>query len=179
MGLAERVINSIYSFSGKGCHRKKERLILTNGVESLLCARCTGMYFGLLLGVLYLVFAGTVYVSQIPVGLLLLFLPLLIDGITQMVKNRTSNNPLRLATGLMAGLGAAPFLMLSINGGVLVFDNYMLFSMAAVLTLLAGNYYRKSLGKPFVVLISALSFVGLISLYILASWWIVRMILGL
>jgi len=83
------------------CHRIEERCIKIGRYTSFLCARCTGLVVGAVLAavLLWLHFA-------LPLLVLGLFcLPLLIDGFTQLLNLRKSNNPLRLISGLLFAVG--------------------------------------------------------------------------
>lgn len=82
------------------CHRRRERSIKILGYTFPLCARCTGLWLGFGMGLLFrilglhtpLVFAIT------------LMLPLIIDGFTQFLRFRESNNLLRFLTGILFGI---------------------------------------------------------------------------
>ena len=82
------------------CHRLPERSFFFNGKQLLLCARCTGVLVGYLLGFLVLIFR-----FHIPfIITLLLFVPLAIDGCGQHFKYWESNNIRRFLTGICAGV---------------------------------------------------------------------------
>ena len=72
-----------------------------------ICARCTGFYSGLVLGCV--AFAIWRYFIELPWWALTIIIlasiaPMAVDGLTQLMTERESNNALRLITGLLAGL---------------------------------------------------------------------------
>jgi uncharacterized membrane protein len=83
------------------CHRKKDRTIEFFGLENYLCARCLGIFFGIISGAIMSIF----FQSISYVFITLMVIPLIIDGSTQSLELRTSSNPLRLVTGVMFGVG--------------------------------------------------------------------------
>ncbi|QED50133.1 DUF2085 domain-containing protein [Cytobacillus dafuensis] len=83
------------------CHRKKERCLTIRGYKLPLCARCTGILVGYLFFPILIVFH-----LQLPIWLgLLLNMPMVLDGWTQKMNYRLSNNLLRLLTGILCGFG--------------------------------------------------------------------------
>ena len=81
------------------CHRLESRCLKINGKPMRVCARC----FSILLGYLCIPF---LLFFNIPIYVGILFqIPMLLDGFTQMYKVRTSNNYLRVITGLISGFG--------------------------------------------------------------------------
>ncbi|MEH7250660.1 DUF2085 domain-containing protein [Neobacillus niacini] len=83
------------------CHRMKSRSLTIKGYTLPLCARCTGILAGYLFSPFLLLLD-----LRFPLWLgILLNLPMVIDGWTQKRKFRMSNNPLRLSTGIVSGLG--------------------------------------------------------------------------
>ncbi len=87
------------------CHRIPERTIHIKGRPMPLCARCTGILIGALWAMLYLLFSWTnVGFFGLLVGIILM-LPGVMDGVTQLLEYRVSNNLLRLVTGLFMGVG--------------------------------------------------------------------------
>lgn len=83
------------------CHRMKSRSLTIKGCTLPLCARCTGILLGYLLFPLLLIVE-----LNLPLWLgILLNFPMVLDGWTQKRKLRLSNNPLRLTTGIVSGIG--------------------------------------------------------------------------
>lgn len=86
------------------CHRLPSRSIQLPWGHSGLCARCTAFWFGLGTGTL--VMYRPLLHLPFWIGLLLLA-PFLADGLVQLHTVYLSSNPVRIITGLAAGLGAA------------------------------------------------------------------------
>lgn len=87
------------------CHGIPARSLDLFGVDMPICARCTAIYLGLLLGLFSFLVLAAAKLTR-PMGklwLLLAVAPLAIDGVTQALGLRESVNPLRVATGLLAG----------------------------------------------------------------------------
>lgn len=91
------------------CHRLPERSFFFKGKQFPLCARCTGIYIGFL--ILPLFIFNLIYINFWYT--LLLTLPTLIDGMIQAKTKYNSNNPLRLITGILAGIGFMSFTSLA------------------------------------------------------------------
>lgn len=83
------------------CHRKPERCLTFFGHKSLLCSRCTGISIG------FFVFVGLMFLhTPIPMFAgIVLTLPMLADGFSQLLGIRQSNNALRLLTGFLFPIG--------------------------------------------------------------------------
>ncbi|MBS4193190.1 DUF2085 domain-containing protein [Bacillus sp. FJAT-49705] len=95
------------------CHRKKERCLTIRGYTLPLCARCTGILGGYLFFPILIAFH-----LQLPIWLgLLLNIPMVLDGWTQKMNYRMSNNPLRFSTGIMCGFGQS-VLIVGISEGI-------------------------------------------------------------
>lgn len=89
------------SITFKACHRLSERSFHFKGKQFPVCARCTGLHFGYLSLLLFLI--GFLLINfWISV---LMIIPTYLDGFTQAYCNRQSNNYLRLVTGIVAGVG--------------------------------------------------------------------------
>jgi len=99
----DKFINFIYTFPI--CHRRQDRTFNFYGYYFPVCARCTGIYIGIILFLIYSPFFTINYSSYILVFTFLMVLPLIIDGLTQYLGFRESTNTLRFATGFAAGLG--------------------------------------------------------------------------
>lgn len=80
-----------------GCHQMPERSFFLGGYQLPVCARCTGI----LLGNIFALF--TFWLIPFYWWYILLLLPMAIDGFTQLANWRTSNNLLRLFTGMLSG----------------------------------------------------------------------------
>ena len=89
------------------CHGDPGRCLWYKGRPMLLCARCTGFYLGLVIGLPWGVVMA--FYGMTPLIVLLIFIltsaPLAADGISQYMGLRRSNNRLRLITGLSSGFG--------------------------------------------------------------------------
>ncbi|MDR1805482.1 MAG: DUF2085 domain-containing protein [Clostridium sp.] len=81
------------------CHRKPERSFFFRGKQFPLCARCTGIAVGYLVGILTLIFIGKLPLWVIP----LVMLPMIVDGLLQNIWKIMSNNPRRFVTGVAFG----------------------------------------------------------------------------
>jgi uncharacterized membrane protein len=86
------------------CHGRVERCLELFGVPMPICARCTGIYLGLLAGVLAFRLIPFLRERVMRIVAFIAVVPLAIDGLTQLAGLRESVNPLRIATGLIAGL---------------------------------------------------------------------------
>ena len=86
------------------CHQMGERSFTVRGRQIPLCARCVGILVGLLLSPLYLLCSHWL----ITLGMITAFL---MDSVSQALKVRTSNNTIRLVTGMMFGFAAISVLI--------------------------------------------------------------------
>ncbi|MCC7554362.1 MAG: DUF2085 domain-containing protein [Methanobacteriaceae archaeon] len=87
------------------CHRKPERSFFIKKYQFPVCSRCTGFYISLIIYFVYAYYNYIDYNIQLLLFAILLLIPAYVDGITQYKGYRTSNNALRLITGLLGGLG--------------------------------------------------------------------------
>jgi uncharacterized membrane protein len=96
------------------CHQSPERSIFVLGWKMPVCARCFGIYVGMLLGsILYALPRGAR--GSPPAWILLAAAaPLCADGFMQLTGFWASNNPLRLATGLIFGF-SLPFYLIPVG----------------------------------------------------------------
>ncbi len=105
------------------CHRITERSFTINGRQFPLCARCTGMYLGVMLVLTVVALSGRLRRSELPafplVLILLTFIGLMgIDGLnsySHFFPNAphlyTPRNWLRLATGMGTGVAMGIFIL--------------------------------------------------------------------
>lgn len=86
------------------CHGIRERCLLLFDVPMPICARCVGIYTGLLAGIALFLLLPVLRERTMRIVAFLAVTPLAIDGFTQLAGLRESTNPLRLSTGIVAGL---------------------------------------------------------------------------
>jgi uncharacterized membrane protein len=90
----------VYDSGDFNCHQKASRSLFINGNEMPYCSRCVGIFFGLAIGtaisLFYIVELRLRYIAAA-------LLPIGIDGGMQMLGFWESTNPVRLATGGLAG----------------------------------------------------------------------------
>ena len=86
------------------CHGLPQRSFALYGVTMPICARCVGVYLGLLVGLALFPLLSRLQERVMRVGAFVAVMPLAIDGLTQLTGLRESTNELRVATGLLAGL---------------------------------------------------------------------------
>ena len=80
-----------------GCHQMPERSFFIGDYQFPLCARCTGIAAGHVVG------AAVSAKADLPYKVLLAALPLAADGTLQYVTDYESNNRRRFLTGLLYG----------------------------------------------------------------------------
>lgn len=97
------------------CHRKPERSFFIKGHQFPVCARCTGFYTGLIIFLIYDYFFNIDYSLNLLIFSIILLIPTSIDGFTQLLNFRQSNNTLRFITGVIGGIGLIIFLKIVIQ----------------------------------------------------------------
>jgi uncharacterized membrane protein len=95
---------AVYLIGDSECHQLLERSFVVNGNQMPFCSRDLGIFIGMVAG-MGLAFSGRLKVSW-KIALLLL-IPMGLDGGAQLVSSYESTNLLRLATGMLAGIGLA------------------------------------------------------------------------
>jgi len=90
-----------------GCHQMESRSFSFHGYQFPLCARCTGIVIGHIIGVIMYVMNLRL---SIPV-LILLSIPCAVDGLTQEFTSYVSNNLKRIITGFLIGIAYIQFLI--------------------------------------------------------------------
>lgn len=87
------------------CHGLPDRSLHIKGHKFPVCARCTGLYLGsfTIIG-LVLIFNWGFNLNLFILGFLMIILTF-IDGLTQYLVLRKSNNTVRFLTGLIGGIG--------------------------------------------------------------------------
>ena len=86
------------------CHGKPERCLELFHVPMPICARCAAIYAGILAGLALFRLMGRLREKTMRVVAFAALAPLALDGLTQLTGLRESTNPLRIATGVIAGM---------------------------------------------------------------------------
>ena len=94
------------------CHRRPERSFHIRNHQFPVCARCTGFYTGLAVFLVYNALFPINYSLSLLIISIFLMIPTSVDGFTQYVGLRESNNNLRFLTGFIGGIGLIIFLKL-------------------------------------------------------------------
>lgn len=84
-----------------GCHQMPERSFFVRGYQFPLCARCTGLMLGYIVAI-----ATWHFIDVLPTYSVLMCFPLILDGTTQYIHLRESNQILRFTTGVLCGIGS-------------------------------------------------------------------------
>ena len=104
-------VDSMFFHEYWHCHQLSERSFFVSGRQFHICARCTGLFVGYVVSPILIPWRYySLYLFPIAA------LCMLIDGITQMLNWRTSNNILRLLTGFSFGFTFLSFLIYIIGG---------------------------------------------------------------
>lgn len=85
------------------CHGRPERSLAIMDVPMPICARCVGIYAGLLIGLAAFWLIPYLRERVVRPFALAAVVPLAIDGLTQLAGLRESTNELRIVTGVVAG----------------------------------------------------------------------------
>jgi uncharacterized membrane protein len=97
-------VGTVYMLGDVFCHQKESRSFLLNDNQMPFCSRCTAIFFGLMIGILFILF----YKIKLSLTFLIIFLlilaPLVIDGVMQGLGFWESNNIVRVITGFFPGL---------------------------------------------------------------------------
>lgn len=97
------------------CHGLPQRSLELFGTPMPLCARCVGIYGGMLAGIALFVLLPVVRERIMRRAALLAVMPLALDGLTQLTGLRESTNPLRLVTGAIAGLAFGLWILSAVD----------------------------------------------------------------
>ena len=112
--LIKLFVDNVLLYKFVHCHRLSSRSFFVRNRQFHVCARCTGLIAGYMVSPLLLLvsdYASKLFIVSCTV--------LVVDGVTQLIKWRKSNNRLRVVTGFMTGATALSFLYVFINHLVL------------------------------------------------------------
>lgn len=96
------------------CHQLPERSFFFKGRQFPICARCTGILIGYIIGIIYILIFRYLHIFLE----FLLMVPLLIDGTGQYLGYFKSTNARRLFTGILAGISTICFFRLACSLGL-------------------------------------------------------------
>ncbi|PKP54305.1 MAG: hypothetical protein CVT90_01980 [Candidatus Altiarchaeales archaeon HGW-Altiarchaeales-3] len=94
-----------YNFLHPVCHQKPERSFFIYGHQLGVCARCTGIYIGMLILTLLYPLVRNINNNSTPSKYYLIasLIPIGLDGVTQLIGLRESTNEVRFITGFIFG----------------------------------------------------------------------------
>lgn len=98
------LIIEYYSIFKMTCHQLPERSYFILGYQIPVCVRCTGIYTGLIIGMIIYPIFKKINSAKLPnlKYLLPFFLPLIIDGSSQLLNLYPSPHYVRFFTGVLA-----------------------------------------------------------------------------
>ncbi|WP_250277771.1 DUF2085 domain-containing protein [[Clostridium] colinum] len=82
------------------CHCMPDRSFFYKGKQFPICARCTGQLIGVIVGIIFIVKLKDIK----GIYIILLTMPLILDGFIQLLTNYESNNIKRVITGFLLGI---------------------------------------------------------------------------
>jgi uncharacterized membrane protein len=95
--------SSIYTAGDILCHQKLDRSFSINGNEMPFCARCTAIWFGITIGLVFIILYKINLDEKFIFLILLGLFPIGIDGFGQLFGFWDSNNLIRVITGSLIG----------------------------------------------------------------------------
>jgi uncharacterized membrane protein len=99
--ITNPVARGVYLIGDIMCHQHADRSYFIGGNQMPFCARCTGIFLGLTIGMVI----GTIFRVKVGVGLYILtLLPMVLDGSIQLITPYESTNIVRFLTGLLVGV---------------------------------------------------------------------------
>ena len=87
------------------CHQRPDRSFFIKGHQFPICSRCTGFVVGTIIFCIYSYMVPIYYTYNLFYLSILIQLPYIIDGTTQYLGYRESNNTLRFVTGFIGAFG--------------------------------------------------------------------------
>ena len=91
-----------------GCHCRDDRSFHYKGKKFPICARCTGELLGIIFSI-----SSCIFFRISMLAIVILVLPLILDGGIQMFTSYESNNFKRFVTGFLFGYGLFMFIAVS------------------------------------------------------------------
>lgn len=100
------------------CHQEKNKLLLFDGIETLTCARCTGIYLGLLVSSLLVLFRLPKWKLHINI-LLIAAAPMIADVLLTSLNIYAYSKLIAFFTGLLLGSFGFFYLYAGLNNLIL------------------------------------------------------------
>ncbi len=101
------ISGAIYGIGDVFCHQMLSRSLVVDGNQMPICTRDLGIIFGIVFGMAVAILFDPRFS---PLLLLLMLMPMALDGGAQLLTEYESFNSLRLITGAIAGAGLALFM---------------------------------------------------------------------
>ena len=123
--------NTVYASGDRLCHQRADRSLSLNGNEMPFCSRCTAIWFGLAIGLGFMVLYQVVLNEKFLIALIVALIPIGIDGTGQLFGLWESTNLIRILTGLPIGIicGIAIGIILDELRTMSIFSNLKNFSL--------------------------------------------------
>lgn len=99
--IKDKIWLMLMNLCSNSCHQKAERSFFISKYQFPICARCTGLLLGYLLGFLIFIFIGQISFILSLIFILIMFF----DWFLQYQGVKSSNNLRRLFTGSLCGIG--------------------------------------------------------------------------
>jgi uncharacterized membrane protein len=105
-----RSADMVYSVYSRICHQNDASSFHVEGEKFGVCIRCSAIYFGFLMGLLFMLPLGAVTRLRIPKPMLMIavILPMVVDAVLNDAGLHASSTMTRVATGLLFG-GVMPW----------------------------------------------------------------------
>ena len=97
-------MNGVYAIGDRLCHQLDERSFFANGNQMPFCSRCTAIFVGLSMGLLFISFFKVPLDELFIFVIILSLVPIGIDGVGQLLGFWESTNIIRVITGIIIGV---------------------------------------------------------------------------
>jgi uncharacterized membrane protein len=102
------------------CHQEKNKLLLLDGAETLACARCTGIYLGLLLSSFFVLIKLLKWKLHVNI-LYITAVPMILDVLLTSLNIYAYSKLIAFSTGLLLGSTGFFYLYAGLNNLILEF----------------------------------------------------------
>lgn len=100
------------------CHQEQDKLLSFGGYETLICARCTGIYLGLLISSFFILFKLPRWKLHINI-LLIVSVPMIVDVVLTTLNIYSYSKLIAFSTGLLLGSFGFFYLYTGLNNLIL------------------------------------------------------------